>query len=318
VLAAVLATIVSALAGTSALPYPDPGLVSGATHVHDPSMLIRAEPGPRYVVYGTHNQTLTSTDRIGFARAGAYFPLPPSWWNSYSGGDVWAPDASFHGGRYWMYYAVSGHNWRAAIGVATSPSGLPGTWTDHGPVITSDASSNPAYHAIDPNLLVDADGSWWLTFGSYRTGIYMAALDPRTGKLAAGAALHHLAERDYTSPIDAVEAPFVFRHDRYYYLFTSWDRCCAGVASTYSIHVGRATCPTCPYVDESGKPLLEGGGTPLLASHGFVKGPGGQSVYSDNGADLLVYHYYDARARGTPTLGINFLGWDASGFPFAY
>src|SRR5713101_4440718 len=62
--------------------------------------------------------------------------------------------------------------------------------------------------------------------------------------------------------------------------------------------------PTGPYVDESGTPMTAGGGTQILASHGHVIGPGGQSVMHDAGGDLLVYHYYAANANGTPEPGI--------------
>jgi arabinan endo-1,5-alpha-L-arabinosidase len=308
VLGLIVAAVLAAVGGAH---YPNPLPVTGATGIHDPSMAIR--PGdPRYVVYGTLDQTLVSTDRVAFRRAAPFFPAAPAWWRRYNPhGDVWAPDVSYHAGRYWMYYAVSAGARHSAIGVATSPAGLPGTWTDRGPVVTSNAAS--AFDAVDPNLLVDAGGHWWLTFGSYATGIYTTELDPATGRLAPSRRLHHLAER---APADnAIEAAFVYRHDGWYYLFTSWNRCCAGLASTYSIHVGRARCPDCHYYDASGRDLLAGGGTTLLDSHGFVIGPGGQSVYRDGG-DLLVYHYYDGRRRGRPTLGMNFLGWDAHGFPY--
>jgi hypothetical protein len=39
----------------------------------------------------------------------------------------------------------------------------------------------------------------------------------------------------------AIEAPVLFKDGGYYYLFTSWDKCCAGTSSTYNIRVGRAT-----------------------------------------------------------------------------
>lgn len=62
--------------------------------------------------------------------------------------------------------------------------------------------------------------------------------------------------------------------------------------------------------------MTAGGGTQILASHGHVIGPGGQSVMHDAGGDLLVYHYYAANANGTPELGINLLGWDSAGWPY--
>lgn len=39
----------------------------------------------------------------------------------------------------------------------------------------------------------------------------------------------------------AVEAPVIVKNGSYYYLFTSWDICCAGTSSTYNIRVGRST-----------------------------------------------------------------------------
>lgn len=52
--------------------------------------------------------------------------------------DPWAPDVNFINGLYTVYYAVStGGSQTSAIGVATSPSMEPGTWTDLGEVISS-------------------------------------------------------------------------------------------------------------------------------------------------------------------------------------
>ncbi|PZG21845.1 hypothetical protein C1J01_05310 [Nonomuraea aridisoli] len=117
------------------------------------------------------------------------------------------------------------------------------------------------HNAIDPNLLVDASGRWWLSFGSHWTGIRMIRLDPGTGKrLAADRTLCHLATRP-DAPY-AVEAPYVVRRGGFSCLFASYDRCCAGVDSTYKTKVGRSTSPTGPYTDRSGHPMLVDGGPP--------------------------------------------------------
>ncbi|MEE1930795.1 arabinan endo-1,5-alpha-L-arabinosidase [Streptomyces sp. TRM 70351] len=307
------------LALTAAVPasaYPGPGHVTGDVLVHDPTM-IRTADG--YVLYSTHGglEARTSTDRVHFRRAGSAFATPPSWWRTYSPtSDVWAPDISHHDGRYLMYYAVSsfGSN-RSAIGLATSTTGRPGSWTDQGVVYTTSTSSD--HNAIDPSLLVDADGRWWLSFGSYWSGIHAIRIDPASGKRAAwDTTRRHLATRP-ASP-HAVEAPHIIRHGSFYYLFVSFDRCCAGTSSTYKIMVGRSTEPTGPFRDRNGTPMVNGGGTPLLETHGRVIGPGGQSVLHDTDGDLLVYHYYDGEDRGTAKLGVNLLGWDAAGWPYAY
>lgn len=72
---------------------------------------------------------------------------------------------------------------------------------------------------------------------------------------------------------------------------------------------------TGPYVDSTGKPMLDGGGDLLLAGHGRYIGPGGESVFRDSGQDWLAYHYYDADDNGTPKLGLNRLTWTANGWP---
>src|SRR5690349_9680951 len=111
--ALVLGVVLAAVAAGNASAYPDPGRVAGYTLIHDPSMVVRdltnpacgCTDGPRYIVYGTNNVTLTSNDRISFTYAGPYMPVKPDWWKDYP--NVWAPDVSFHNGKYWMYYAAA-------------------------------------------------------------------------------------------------------------------------------------------------------------------------------------------------------------------
>ena len=317
---ALLSTLVGGFApgnadGAVAPAVPAPGLVTGDVTVHDPSM-VRTPGG--YLLLSTHNgiEARTSADRIGFRRASAALAQVPWWVRLYNpDGDVWAPDVSFHNGIYRLYYSASsfGSN-RSAIGLATSTTGAPGSFVDRGVVYRSSTRDN--YNAIDPSLLVDPKtGRWWLSFGSHWSGIHMIAIDPATGmQSSTDRTRYHLARRPEAP--NAVEAPSIIARDGWYYLFTSFDTCCRGTSSTYRIMVGRAISPTGPYVDRSGRRLLDGGGTEILASHGRVIGPGGQSVMHDVDGELLVYHYYDAEAGGRETLGVNLLGWDAAGWPY--
>ncbi|WP_426569584.1 arabinan endo-1,5-alpha-L-arabinosidase [Streptomyces canus] len=317
-IAAVVAAALLTLLPTTAaahVPHPDPQPITGQQIIHDPTV-VRLRSGG-YVAYSTGGVigARTSEDRVHWTDAGNAFAEPPSWWYEYNAtGDPWAPDISYRAGRYWLYYAVSswGSN-HSAIGVATSPSGLPGTWTDHGKVFTSQRTDS--WNAIDP-AIIRADGRLWMSFGSYWTGIRMVELDPGTGKAVAGAPVHHLATRP-DAPY-AVEGPYIVKHGRHYYLFASYDACCAGVNSTYKIKVGRATSVTGPYVDSTGKPLLEGGGDLLLEGHGRYVGTGGASVFRDRGKDRLAYHYYDAEDDGTPKLGLNVLHWTRNGWPTVF
>lgn len=299
----------------AAATYPDPLPVTGNITVHDPAA-VRDASGA-FAVYSTHNgiEVRTSPDRTAFTRAGSVLPNGATWATAYSGNvrDLWAPDVSFHNGQYFLYYAVStfGSN-NSAIGLATSPTGRVGSWTDRGLVYASAAGND--FNAIDPNLTVDPAGRWWLAFGSWWTGIKMIQLDPATGKpLGSNPTRFSLASRTSTSL--GIEAPFVFAHGGFYYLFVSWDLCCRGVNSTYHVMVGRSTGITGPYTDRSGVPMASGGGTEVVGTHGRFIGPGGQSVLTDAGDDLLVYHYYDGAAQGTPKLAVNRLGWDSAGWP---
>ncbi|MET8975947.1 arabinan endo-1,5-alpha-L-arabinosidase [Streptomyces sp. NPDC004539] len=312
---AVPAAFLLALMPTAASAYPNPGRVTGDTVVHDPTMIRTS--GGRYLVYGTGGgiSYRTSTDRVAFSAGGDAFANKPSWWSSYGATEAWAPDISYRGGKYLLYYAVStfGSN-KSAIGLATSTSGLPGSWADQGVVYSSAGSSD--YNAIDPNLFVDDDGKWWLSFGSWWTGLKMIQLDPGTGKqLGSNTPRYSVASRP--TGTKAVEAPFVVKRGGYYYLFASYDTCCAGTSSTYKVKVGRASGVTGPYYDRNGVALMNNGGTPVLETHGSVIGPGGQSIMADSDGDLIVYHYYDGNDNGTPKLGINLLNW-SSGWPVAY
>jgi arabinan endo-1,5-alpha-L-arabinosidase len=316
----VLAAVVTAtLAATLAQPspvaaasYPNPGVVTGDTGVHDPAVVKRPNGGYLVAYTGDNIGLKTSQDRTAFHNTGSAFPGGAPWTYPYTnnGHSLWAPDLSYHNGQYYMYYAAStfGSN-HSAIFLATSPSGDPGTWTNRGLVVASQTSDN--FNAIDPNLVVDTQGNWWLDFGSFWSGIKMIALNPATG-LRADTSLRSPAGRG-GGPI---EAPYVFHHGSYYYLFVSFDYCCRGASSTYRIMVGRSTGVTGPYTDRNGTAMTAGGGTEILAGHGSIHGPGGEGVFTDTDHDILVYHYY--ADNGTPLLGINWLDYDSAGWPYAH
>ncbi|ROO59075.1 arabinan endo-1,5-alpha-L-arabinosidase [Micromonospora sp. Llam0] len=292
--------------------YPDPMRVTGDTGVHDPSMIRRPTGG--YLMAHTGNDVAlkTSTDRVSFRNAGSVFPGGAPWTTPYTGGsrNLWAPDLSFHDNRYYLYYSAStfGSN-RSAIFLATSSTGASGSWTNQGLIVESQSSDT--FNAIDPNLIVDDQGRWWLSFGSFWSGIKMIALDPDTGR-RSGSAMHSLAGRGG----GAIEAPTLVNRGGHYYLYVSFDRCCQGAASTYRVMVGRSTSVTGPFTDRSGNLLTAGGGTQILAGHGGVNGPGHQAVLADADGDYLLYHYY--ANNGAALLGINRIGYDAAGWPYLY
>ena len=306
--------------------------------IHDPAGIQQGgttylfATGPGIVVW-------SSPDRIHWSREKPVFASPPAWAvQAVPGfrGQIWAPDISFHGGQYYLYYAVSafGKN-TSCIGVATNATLDPRApnfkWVDHGKVLQS-VPHVTNWNAIDPNLIEDEDGTPYLAFGSFWEGLKLVKLT--ADRLSVAEPLDHLptlASRKAETagpnlpatagnPADAggnaIEAAFIYRHAGSYYLFASIDYCCRGAQSTYKMIVGRSKALTGPYVDEAGRPLARGGGTILLAGNAQWYGVGGQSVDRFDGADYLVFHGYDAsdpRARGK--LRIEQLQWNEAGWP---
>ena len=250
---------------------------------------------------------------------------PPAWVVRELGvlpDSFWAPDVSYFGGRYHVYYAASqfGTN-NSVIGLATNvtldPADPRYEWRDEGLVLRS-VPYLDAWNALDPDVVLDHDGAPWLSYGSFWTGIRLQRIDVGTGKLAAGEPAHAIAARP---PPGAVEAPSIVRRDGFFHLFVSFGHCCNGVDSDYRVVVGRSRALTGPYVDRDGVPLAAGGGTHVLAGHGRYAGTGHSDVLRDGYVDLLVHHYYDREDAGRPKLSVRELhwrdGWPEAGEPFS-
>lgn len=306
----ILLILLCGVVGNAALPVY---AVTGDLSVHDPSMI---KSDGCYYVFSTGGAisirkscTLTS----GWTYIGNVFRSVPSWTYDVIGTlptDLWAPDINFFNGQYYLYYAGStfGSN-MSVIGLATATN-VAGPWTDQGEVLHSTKSDN--YNAIDPNLAWDSSGQAWLSFGSFWDGIKMRQIDPSTGKLlSSNATLYSLASRGG----GAIEASTILRVGDYYYLFVSYDRCCAGVNSTYRIVVGRASKITGPYLDNKGGDMMMGFATQLLVTKKQYIGPGGQDVLVDGSANRLVYHYYDGNDSGKSKLAIRNIIIGSDGWP---
>jgi Glycosyl hydrolases family 43 len=116
----------------------------------------------------------------------------------------------------------------------------------------------------------------------------------------------------------SIEASYVYKHDDHYYLFVNYGTCCDGVNSTYNIRVARSESVTGPYLDQSGRGMINnGGGTLFLGSEGRYIGPGHIGIFEDDGVEWFGYHYYDGNANGTPTYNLRTLRWSDDGWPIA-
>ena len=267
----------------------------------------------------------TSTDLVTWTLKGAVFQAMPAWAQKAvpGTGGIWAPDISFSNGEYRLYYAVStfGSN-HSAIGLVTTPtldtSDARFGWTDRGLVFASTVDDD--FNAIDPNAFTDSDGRQFLNFGSFWTGLKQIELDPATGKPKDGKPqVMSILRRP--GAMDAVEAPFLFRRDKDYYLFASYDFCCRGADSTYYTVAGRSGSVAGPFIDRKGKAMNADGGLIVLHANldptGRWKGPGGCSLMSAGSHDLIVYHAYDAQNGGRPTLRMAVVAWTPDGWPVA-
>ncbi|WP_285008502.1 arabinan endo-1,5-alpha-L-arabinosidase [Pedobacter faecalis] len=297
--------------------------------VRDPCM---AKEGDTYYVYFTGGgiQVWSSKDMKTWEKRPSVFSEAPQWvaqrLPGFKGLGFWAPDLSFHNGKWYLYYATSifGKN-TSVIGMATNktldPTSKDYKWVDEGMVVQS-VTGRDDWNAIDPNLTVDENGTPWLSFGSHWNGLKLVKLGSDFKTPAEPQIWHTIAARPrdfkYTDEEvgnGAVEAPFIFKKGKYYYLFVSWDACCAGANSTYNIRVGRSEKITGPYLDREGKSMAKNGGTLVL---GGDTGPdrkvyarGHNSAYTFDGIDYMAFHSYtDSYER----LGIEKLFWE-DGWP---
>jgi arabinan endo-1,5-alpha-L-arabinosidase len=311
--------MISALISAHNSPAPPggDGAANAVQFVHDPCII---KDGVYIYVYATGPgiPIRRSKDLIRWETRGSVFEgTGPDWIRRElpESRGMWAPDIYFRAGRFHLTYAVSrfGSN-HSLIGAASNktldPESKDYQWLDEGKVFESTRQDN--FNAIDPNILPLSDGRLALTFGSFWSGIKLVVLDAKTGKPVKNSEVLPLARRP--SP-DAIEAPFLIRRGRTYYLFVSFDYCCRGVNSTYNIRVGRAESVTGPYLDRDGKPMMDGGGTPVVATEGSRIGPGHCAVLHDGRKDYLAYHYYDGTHNGVPTLQICPLTWSRDGWP---
>jgi arabinan endo-1,5-alpha-L-arabinosidase len=290
--------------------------------VHDPVM-IRQDSVFYIFCTGFGISVWSSLDLKEWKREPPVFARPPQWAVDAVPafkGQVWAPDISYHRGRYYLYYAVSafGKN-TSCIGLAlnkTLDNRSPDyKWEDLGMVIRS-VPGRDMWNAIDPNLAMDETGTPWLAFGSFWNGIKLVRLNDRLDSVAQPEQWYTIASRpkdpalaDSLAGNGAIEAPFIFRKNGWYYLFVSFDYCCRGEKSTYKMMVGRSEKIQGPYLDREGKPMLQGGGSLVMEGDKNWYGVGHNAVVSDPGGDLLIFHAYDANDKGRSKLRIEKLDW---------
>ncbi|UKM66508.1 arabinan endo-1,5-alpha-L-arabinosidase [Flavobacteriaceae bacterium GSB9] len=290
---------------------------------HDP---VVAKQGDTYYLFctGPGITRFTSKDLKTWKKGAPVFAESPKWAKDVApgfNGHIWAPDITFHNGTYYLYYSISafGKN-TSAIGLVTNATLNPEDenykWEDQGIVIQS-APNRDLWNAIDPNLIFDDEGTPWLSFGSFWSGLKIVRLNDDLKTLAQPQEWYPIARRERSPDIPdanagdaALEGPFIFKKGDYYYQFLSWDYCCRGENSTYKVVVGRSKSVTGPYVDKEGKLLNHGGGSLVIEGDENWHGVGHNSVYSFDGKDYYFSHGYDAKDDGVPKLIVKEINWE--------
>lgn len=300
--------------------------------VHDPVM---AKEGETYYLFSTGIgiQRMTSQDRTTWTieRQPVMTVIPG--WTADSvpgfGSHVWAPDILRWHGKWWMTYSCStfGRN-GSAIGLLSCRSLRTPIWKDEGCIVTS-REKRDNWNAIDPNIVIDeATDTPWMVWGSFWDGIQIARLDT-TLHLAHGERPRTIARRydpifkpaepNPTSKYagtNAIEAPFIFRHGSYYYLFVSWDYCCRGSKSNYRVAVGRSQHVDGPYLDRSGRDMLNGGGELFLEGDKVAwEAAGHSAAYHFDDEDIFICHGYSATQDGATMLIQRTISWTEDGWP---
>jgi len=294
---------------------------SRGIYARDPSSIVKCKDDYWVFYTGRGVPSYHSRDLVKWERGPAVFKIAPEWIAKIVPENrnmvYWAPDIMKLGDRYLLYYSVSSFGkMTSAIGLATNPTLDPEDpayhWTDHGIVVRT--QEGVGYNAIDPSVFHDRDGSLWLTFGSYWSGIKLIQLEPKTGKRSAPESkLFSVAYNE------SIEASYLCRHENYYYLFVNWGSCCAGLKSSYNIRIGRSQTVSGPYLDKAGDDMLHSGGSLFLATtNGPLIGPGHAGTLKAQGKDWFTSDFEgDARLNGRATLAIMPLRWNADGWPEA-
>ncbi len=295
-----------------------------------------------YYMFTTGMGVMSSPDQKKWKRENSVFTKLPQWAvDKGFRGMPWAPDIIFHDGLWHIYYSCSkfGKN-TSAIGVATNKTLNPDSpdfkWEDQGMVVES-IPGRDEWNAIDPNVIIDENGDGWMVFGSFWRGIKMFKLDETLTRMAEPQEWYPVARRpegtapdtvssdtavssdprgkDFDAGNGAIEAPFLFKHGDYYYLFVSFDLCCRGALSTYNVVVGRSKNVYGPFYDKDGVSMMESGGTHVLQPNGQYSGVGHCAVVTFDGKDYIYCHAYNKDYDYASKLIVREVNWSEDGWP---
>lgn len=289
--------------------------LKGNLFVHDPVMI---KQNSTYYIFSTGMGIKTSSDRINWMNAGSVFgrdSIKFDWWKEDIKEKIglWAPDIHYSNGKYYLYYSVSAWmNFNSSIGLVTNTTldknDTAYKWVDEGKII-SFKNGGEGVNVIDPNIFIDTDGKKYLVYGSYKAGLRLVELDYKTGKLKKD-------PPDITTLTTSLgEGVFIIKDLKYYYIFASRGRCCAGDSSTYQIVMGRSKNIKGPYLNKKGESWVNNKYSLFLAGDSSEPGRGHNGFFSEHDTTFIVYHAYTHSQKGASLLNIKPLYVDEDGWP---
>ena len=270
-------------------------------------------------------------------------------------GNSWAPDVIWNKdlGKWCMYLSVNGSKHNSSI-VMLMADNLDGNWSKAGTVVwsgfttgnvgstdyekvmgtteidwrhnvTENGYISYAAHAIDPCVFYDQDGQLWMSYGSWRGGVFLLQLNNYTGLRDYAVTYETVTEgtvandsRDFTVYSDQYfgkhiaggagisgEGPYIVYNNGYYYLFVTYG----GVAPDqgYNMRYFRSKTVDGEYVDATGETAIykPGMSSDYSSTYGIrvmsgytwkwwdfnYIGQGHNSVFvDDDGKMYIVYH----------------------------
>jgi len=309
--------------------------------VHDPSVF--GAGGYLYVI-GSHMSMARTKDFVKWEQISNYVtpdnPLLDA--ADYEEAFVWSESRTFWAGdiqpmpdgRYFLYYCnCQGSKPLGNIGLAIADapngkyknagiflkSGMEGV-SDDGTIF--DATVHP--NCVDPHAFFDAEGQFWMLYGSFSGGIFILRMDEQTGLPLPG---QGYGKKLMGGNHGRLEGPYMLYapETQYYYMFVSFGG--LGPTEGYNIRVMRSRKVDGPFVDARGQDMIhckgaEGSmfddesiapfGMKLLGGYWFMQemgeagrnttghlSPGHNSAWrcADSGRYFCVFHQRFAHSR---------------------
>ena len=205
------------------------------------------------------------------------------------GGAFWAPEIRHINGKYVLYFSWAkwGDGDASYTAVATSDSPL-GDFVNSKELLTKeDFGSN----CID-QFYYEEDNKKYMFVGSFN-GIYVTELTDDGLSVKRNENGTPTLKKQVCGK--AFEGTNIYKKNGYYYLFASINNCCDGERSRYKVVVGRSQDLLGPYLDKSGKDMINNAWELVLEGDGqkfFRPGHNSIIVQDDAGTDWMIYHSY--------------------------